>query len=56
MENQKKNIGKAEDLKPVSRPSNEEIEDDIADNVEENAATQTKKFHRNKDLGQGVED
>jgi len=56
MENKQNKNSPSQDIKPVSRPSNEEIDDDIADNIEENPNTSKKRFNKNEDLGQGVED
>lgn len=56
MENKQSKKSLSQDIEPVSRPSNEEIDDDIADDMIENSTTEKKKFFKNDDLGKGVED
>lgn len=56
MENKKSKNSPSQDIEPVSRPSNEEIDDDIADNMIENSTTAKKKFIKDEDVGQGLED
>ena len=56
MENKKSKNSPSQDIEPVSRPSNEEIDDDIADDMIENSTTVKKKFFKNDELGKGIED
>ena len=57
MENKKKIDFVKEEVKIVSRPSNEELDDDIVDEIKENATSaKVTKLKKNDAFGEGVED
>ncbi|WP_169306830.1 hypothetical protein [Pedobacter polaris] len=57
MESKKQNVPSV-NINPVSRPSNEEIEGNIADDIDEQLSenAQPNKFQKNENQGEGVED
>ena len=63
MASQKTNHPTVKDIKIVSRKSNEEVSDDLAEElladeqkaIDPNHLTTT-KFHKNDDVGKGIED
>lgn len=56
MENKRKDTHPLDDIKPVSRPSNEEIDDDIADDVINSSTSPQHKFHKTQESSEGMED
>ena len=57
MENKKKIDFVKEEVKIVSRPSNEELDDEIADRTKEKSSSaKTLKVNKKNNFGQGIED